>query len=213
MSELTNKEKKQLKQKVTKVRPDNIFTWYLNQHTVFEEETDRKAIADGEYNRRVGVTGNWRLTEKQIRQQEDRLGIHLPEPWRDVYKHFNGGWVDSLFWGDLNNPQIDDLEPIPQHSHEFLALEDVGPLAELLPKEMDGLDGTRLDPRLIAIACSNYQAVVLDYRHGDDPKVCCAFFDEYDDDPLAGWEEDEFTTWWPNMQTYFDGLYLQDRII
>lgn len=213
MNKLTRREKIQLKQPVTRVRPDNIFTWHLNQHTVFEEETDPELIKNGHYYDRVGVCGNWCLTESQIAKQEKRLGIRLPEPWREVYKHFNGGWVHTLYWGDPDNPQIDDIEPIPQGNHEYLPLEDVGPLAELLPKDMEGLDGTRLDKRLIAVACYDCQAVLLDYRQSDDPSVCYAFFSPYDDDPLSGWEEDEFTTWWPDIQSFFDGLYLQDRLI
>ncbi len=213
MSDLTRKEKQQLQQPVTRVSPDNIFTGHLNQHTIFEHETDPKLRRRGHFLKRVGVTGNWCLTEDQIKEQEERLGIRLPEPWRDVYKYFNGGWVFNLLWGDLNNPRKDDIIPIPYGNHEYLALEDVGPLAELLPKELKDIDGTKLDSSLIAIACYHTQAVLLDYRQGDDPRVCCAYFNQFDDDPLAAWEEDKFTSWWPNMQSFFDGLYLQDRII
>ncbi|WP_284775389.1 SMI1/KNR4 family protein [Agrobacterium sp. lyk4-40-TYG-31] len=210
------REKKQLKQPVTRVDVDNIFTWHLNQHTVIENETDPELIKNRIWQRRVGVKESGRLTEAQIAAHEERLGIRLPLPWRDVYKHFNGGWVGTLFWGDRNNPQNDDIVPIPQSAHQYLALEDVAPLRDLLPVEWEELDLGRLDcsnldPRLIAIACAGSQAVLLDYRQGTSPRVCKAFFSKYNDDPLAGWETDEFTFWWPNMAVFFRGLYLQNR--
>ncbi len=89
------------------------------------------------------------MTDDQIATQEERLGIRLPAPWRNVYKHFNGGWVHTLYWGDMNNPRMNGIEPIPQSSHEYLALEDVAPLRDLLPTEREGLDCSSLDPRLI----------------------------------------------------------------
>lgn len=213
------REKKRLKQPVTRVDVDNIFTWHLNQHTVIENETDPELIKKRIWQRRVGVKESGRLTEAQIAAQEKRLGIRLPMPWRDVYKHFNGGWVGTLYWGDMNNPQSNDIVPIPQSSHQYLALEDVAPLRDLLPVEWEeeldhgSLDCSNLDPRLIAIACAGSQAVLLDYRQGDSPRVCEAFFDKYDDDPLAGWETDGFTFWWPNMAVFFRGLYLQNRAV
>lgn len=214
----TNREKKLLKQPVTRVEVDNIFTWHLNQHSVIENETDPELIRQRIWQRRVGVKESGRLTEAQIAAHEERLGIHLPAPWRDVYRHFNGGWVQTLYWGDRENPRIDDLSPIPKPGNEYLALEDVAPLRDLLPVEWEEndygiLDGSRLDPRLIAIALGGTQAVLLDYRQDDDPRVCLAYFDKYDDDPLAGWETDRSTFWWPNMQVFFSGLYLQNRII
>lgn len=211
--DLTKRDRRQLKQPVTCVRPDNFFRWHLNRHTVFEDETDPKRIKNGIYLRRVGVTAAGRLTEAQIAVEEDRLGVRLPEPWRDVYRHFDGGWTDELYWGDMSDPRMYDPMPIPQYGHEYLALEDVAPLRELMPKEMEGYDWTRLDPRLITIACAEPQAVILDYRDGVDPRVCCAFFSRYDDDPVESWERHEFTYWWPNMRVFFRGLYLQDRNI
>lgn len=212
----TRREKTRLKQPVTRVDVDNIFTWHLNQHTVIENETDPELIKNRIWQRRVGVKESGRLTEAQIAAQEERLGIRLPMPWRDVYKHFNGGWVDTLYWGDRNHPQSDDIVPIPQSTHQYLALENVAPLRDLLPVEWEELDLGRLDcsnldPRLIAIACAGSQAVLLDYRQGTSPRVCNAFFSEYDDDPLAAWETDKFTFWWPNMAVFFRGLYLQNR--
>lgn len=159
-----------------------------------------------------------RLSEAQIAGQEQRLGIRLPDPWRDVYTQFNGGWFGTLSWGDMNKPQGHDIIPIPQSTHEYLALEHVAPLRDLLPKEWEkldlgSLDCSKLDPRLIAIACASSQAVLPDYRQGASPRVCMAFFNKYDDDPLAGWETDDFTFWWPNMAVFFRGLYLQDRAV
>lgn len=214
----TRREKKRLKQPVTRVDVDNIFTWHLNQHTVMENETDPELIKNRIWVRRVGVKESGRLTEAQIATQEARLGIRLPMPWRDVYKHFNGGWVDTLYWGDRYNPQSDDIVPIPQSTHQYLALENVAPLRDLLPVEWEDLDlgrldCSKLDPRLIAIACAGSQAVLLDYRQGPSPRVCKAFFSRYNDDPLAGWETDEFTFWWPNMAVFFRGLYLQNRAV
>lgn len=211
--DLSGKDRKRLRQPVNRVRPDNIFTWHLNHHTVFEYETDPKLIRQGVRLRRVGVMPGGRLAEAQIAAHEERLGIRLPEPWREVYKHFNGGWTNDLQWGDLGDPRINDPAPIPQHTHEYLALEDVAPLRDLMMQEMEGHDWGRLDPRLIAIACADTQAVILDYREVDDPRVCCAFFSEYGDDPVESWERDEFTQWWPNTRVFFRGLYLQDRAI
>jgi hypothetical protein len=212
------REQKRLKQPVTRVEVDNLFTWHLNQHTVIEPETDPELIKQRVWQRRVGVKESGRLTEAQIAAQETRLGIRLPMPWRDVYKHFNGGWVDTLYWGDMNNPQGNDIVPIPQSSHQYLALEDVAPLRDLLPIEWEELeydvsDFSSLDPRLIAIALAESQAVLLDYRKGDEPRVGLAHFSKYDDDPLASWETDKFTQWWPNVEVFFRGLYLQRRII
>lgn len=216
--EPTDREKKQLKQPVTRVTVDNIFTWHLNQHSVIENETDPDLIRQRIWMRRVGAKESGRLTDAQIAMHEERLGIRLPAPWRDVYRHFNGGWVQTLYWGDRENPRIDDLSPIPNPSNEYLALEDVAPLRDQLPVEWEEndygiLDGSRLDPGLIAIALGGTQAVLLDYRQDDDPRVCLAYFDKYDDDPLAGWETDRYTFWWPNMEMFFRGLYLQNRII
>ncbi|MGK6316983.1 SMI1/KNR4 family protein [Neorhizobium sp. DT-125] len=216
--DLTDREKKLLRQPVIRVSVDNIFAWHLDQYTVIENETDPELIKQRIWQRRVGVKEGGRLTEKQIAAQEKRLGIRLPAPWRDVYKHFNGGWVDTLHWGDMNDPQIDDVVPIPQSSHQYLALEDVAPLRDILPVEWEELeygipDFSGLDPKLIAIAMAGSQAVLLDYRQGDEPRVGLAYFSKYDDDPLAGWETDEFTHWWPNMRVFFRGLYLQRRII
>lgn len=211
--DLTGKDRRRLKQPVTRVRPDNIFTWHLNEHTVFEDETDPKLVRKGYLLRRVGVTPGGQLTETQIAGHEKRLGIRLPEPWREVYRHFNGGWTNDLLWGDLDNPRMNDREPIPQRGHEYLALEGVAPLRDLMMHEMEGHSWDRLDPRLIAIACADTQAVILDYRDGDDPRVCCAYFSEYDDDPVQSWEQDELTLWWPNMRVFFHGLYLQDRVM
>jgi hypothetical protein len=210
---LSRREKTMLKQPVRRVTPQNIFTWHLNQFTRFEEETDPALVTQGVHYRRVGVTAGGQLTDVAIAAQEDRLGLRIPEPWRDVYHHFNGGWVHSLYWGDSDKPRLDDIEPIPQSSHEYLALEDVAPLNALLPTQMDGLDCSRLDPRLIALACSGSQAVLLDFRDGGEPRVCKAFFSSLDDDPLSEWETDPFTLWWPNMRVFFRGLYLQDRLI
>jgi hypothetical protein len=212
------REKRRLKQPVTRVELGTIFTWHLNQHTVIESETDPELIKQRVWQRRVGVKESGRLTEAQIATQEKRLGIRLPMPWRDVYKHFNGGWVDTLYWGDMNNPQSNDIVPIPQSSHQYLALEDVAPLRDLLPVEWkdfgDGsLDCSNLDPRLIAIALAENQAVLLDYRERDEPRVGLAYFSKYDDDPLDAWETNKLTHWWPNMKVFFRGLYLQNRII
>jgi hypothetical protein len=210
---LSRREKKKLKQLVQRATPQNVFTWHLNQFTVFEDETDPALLKQGIQYRRVGVTESGRLNDSAISAQEDRLGIRIPDPWRDVYRHFNGGWVHKLYWGDSDNPRLDDVEPIPQRNHEYLALEDVAPLKELLPSQMDGLDCSRLDPRLIALACCGSQAVLLDFRDGDEPRICSAYFSSFDGDPLETWETDEFTYWWPNMRVFFRGLYLQDRLI
>lgn len=215
--DLTDREKRLLKQPVTRVSVDNIFTWHLDQHTVIENETDPELIRQRIWQRRVGVKEGGRLTEEQIAAQEKRLGVRLPSPWRDVYKHFNGGWVDTLRWGDMTNPRIDDIMPIPKSSHQYLALEDAAPLRDILPVEWEELeygilDCSSLDPRLIAIALAGSEAVLLDYRESDEPRVCLAYFSKYDDDPLAGWETDEFTFWWPSMEVFFRGLYLQSRI-
>jgi hypothetical protein len=212
------REKKRLKQPVERAQAHNIFTWHLNRHTMFEDETDPVHIRNGHLLRRVGVNDSGRLTEAQIVAQEKRLGVRLPMPWRDVYKHFNGGWVHTLYWGDMNSPRSNDIKPIPERGHEYLALEDVAPLRDLLPLEWDdpdhgGLDCSGLDPKLIAIACAGSQAVLLDYRQRDEPRVGFAYFSKYDDDPLDGWETNEFTHWWPNMNVFFRGLYLQDRIV
>lgn len=210
---LTAADRRQLKQPVTAAQPHNIFHSHLSKHTTFEKETDRNLIRKGTLLRPVGVKSSGRLTEVQIATEENRLAIRLPEPWREVYKHFNGGWTDRLRWGDLNDPRMNDPEAIPHAGHEYLALEEVAPLADLMEKEMEGHDWQRLDPRLIAIACRDSKAVVLDYRTSDDPKVCCAFFSKYNDDPVESWEQDEDTRWWPNMRIFFRGLYLQDRMI
>lgn len=210
---LTAKDRRRLKQPVTRVQPNNIFDGHLSKHTIYEKETDRKLISKGMLLIPVGVTPSGRLTEAQIATEEDRLAIRLPEPWREVYKHFNGGWTDKLRWGDMNDPRINDPKAIPHSSHEYLALEDVAPLRDLMEKEMEGHDWQRLDPRLIAIACLKSEAVILDYRNDDDPKVCYAFFSEYCDDPLESWEQDEYTRWWPNMRVFFRGLYIQDHVI
>lgn len=211
--ELIRYQKKQLNQPVTRVRPDNIFSSHLSQHTIFEDETDPKLLKKGVLLNPVGVTKEGALTEAQISVQEKRLGIRIPDPWREVYKYFNGGWVEGLYWGDLHKPSLNDIIPIPQIGHEYLALEEVAPLRDILPGEMDGVDCSTLDSRLIAIACWDCQAVLLDYRQGSDPRVCRAYFNEYDENWLDCWEEDEFTFWWPNVQVFFRGLYLQDRIV
>ena len=211
--ELTRRERRGLRQPVTRVRPDNICTWHLSQHTIFEDETDPKLIRRGHYLRPVGTTDGARASEEEIVRHERRLGVRLPEPWREVYKHFNGGWVHTLHWGDKDDPRMNDVEPLPQSSHEFLALPDVAPLRDVMGAVMDGFDWHRLDPRLIAIACADAQALLLDYREGDAPKVCLGFFDRYVDDPVATWEDQRFTYRWPNMRVYFRGLYLQDRIV
>ena len=211
--DLSRRDRRRLKQPTRQARPDNIFRWHLNQHTVFEDETDPTLVKQGVLLRRVGVTEGGRLTEAQISVQEDRLGLELPAPWGEVYRHFNGGWTNDLWWGDMDDPRMNDPEPIPQQSHEYLALGDVSPLRDLMPEEMEGHDWARLDPRLIAIACAGSQAVVLDYRDGGDPRVCCAFFSAYADDPVESWERDAFTHWWPSMRLFFRGLYLQDRVI
>jgi hypothetical protein len=210
---LSRRERKMLKQPTQTVAPQNIFTWHLNQFTLFEDETDPAYIKQGVRYRRVGVTEGGRLIDTEISAQEDRLGWRIPAPWRDVYLHFNGGWVHTLFWGDSETPRLDDIEPIPQTSHEYLALQDVAPLKVLLPAQMDGLDCSKLDPRLIALACAKGQAVLLDFRDGGEPRICLAYFSSFSNDPLAGWETDEFTHWWPDMRVFFRGLYLQDRII
>lgn len=210
---LTAKDLRRLKQPVTRVVPGNIFQSHLSQHTVFEDETDRKLRRKGVFLRPVGLEPGARLTEKQIAVEEERLGIRLPEPWRDVYKHFNGGWTDRLFWGDPGDPRMNDPEAITAAGHEYLALEDVLPLRDLMGREMEGHDWQRLDKRLIAIGCRNCEAMVLDYRDDDDPKVCRAFFSQFSEDPLESWEEDDFTYWWPDMRVFFRGLYLQDRMI
>ncbi|MBT2246854.1 SMI1/KNR4 family protein [Sphingobium sp. BHU LFT2] len=100
------REQKHLKQPVTRVEVGNIFTWHLNEHTVIGPETDPKLIKQRVWQRRVGVKESGRLTEAQIAEQEKRLGIRLPMPWRDVYKHFNGGWVDTLYWGDMTTLRV-----------------------------------------------------------------------------------------------------------
>lgn len=210
------REAKRLKQPTTRVEVNNIFTWYLDQHTEIEPETDPELIKQRVWQRRVGVKDSGRLTEAQIAAQEDRLGVRLPMPWRNVYKHFNGGWVGTLYWGDMSNPHSSDVVPIPQATHQYLALEDVAPLRERLPAEWEDLDQgnldcSNLDPRLIAIACAGSEAILLDYREGASPRVCKAFFSKYEDDPLAAWETDRSTVWWPNMAVFFRGLYLQNR--
>ncbi|WP_172794829.1 SMI1/KNR4 family protein [Loktanella sp. 3ANDIMAR09] len=167
----------------------------------------------GVFLRPVGETPDARLTEARIAAQETRLGVRLPEPWRQVYTHFNGGWSDRLYWGDPDDPRLNDPKGIIHAGHEYLRLEDAAPLRDFMVQEMPGHDWQRLDPRLIAIACRDCQAMVLDYREGDDPKVCSVFFSEYVDDPLDGWEQDEFTHWWPNMRVFFRGLYIQDRLV
>jgi hypothetical protein len=212
----TDRERALLRQPVTPVRPDNIFTWHLNQHSVIETETDPERIRQRIWQRRTGVTAAGRLTEAQIVAQEQRLGVRLPLPWRDVYRYFNGGWVDSLYWGDGDDPRIDDVAPVPEQDHQYLALEDVAPLADILPgiwveNDYGRIDGDRIDRGLIAIALAGTTAVLLDYRAGEVPRVCLAYFSKYDDDPLAGWETDSFTVWWPNMEVFFRGLYRQDR--
>lgn len=214
----TDKEKRLLKQPVTNVGPANIFTWHLTRHAVIENETDPERIRQRIWQKRVGVNAQGRLTEDQIVAHEMRLGVRLPMPWRDVYKHFNGGWVDTLYWGDRDAPRIDDIAPIPQQDHQYLALEDVAPLRDALPKEWEEndygrIDVNRIDPRLIVIALAGTTAVLLDYRAGEEPGVCCAYFSKYDEDPLENWETDKFTAWWPNMNVFFRGLYLQNRAI
>lgn len=211
--DLSPRDRRRLKQPVTRVRPDNIFTSNLSKHTIFEDETDPRLIRKGVYLRRVGTTEGARLTEDQIALQEQRLGIRIPEPWRQVYAHFNGGWVHELWWGDLDDPRDREVEPIAQSSHEYLALEDVAPLRDLMANELPEFDWRSLDPRLIAISCADSQAVVLDYRDGDDPAVWRICFNSYVDDPLEGWQLDEYTFRWPNMRVFFRGLYRQDRII
>jgi len=210
---LTAKEKRQLKQPVTKVRPDNIFSQNLSQHTLFEPETDPKLRRKGIYYKRTGVSEGHRLTEAQISEQEERLGFRLPAPWREVYKSFNGGWNDAMYWGNLLDPGLNDVQPLPHSNFEFLALENVAPLRERFPQLFDGAEWGQLDPGLITLACGDCQAVILDYRKGPEPKVCLAFFNEYAEDPFRAWEDDDLTTWWPDMQTFFDGLYIQDRVI
>ncbi|WP_171902456.1 SMI1/KNR4 family protein [Sinorhizobium sp. RAC02] len=217
-ADLTDREKNLLRQPVTSVSVDNIFTWHLSQHSIIENETDPELIRRRIWQRRVGVKECGRLTEEQITVQEKRLGVRLPALWRDVYKHFNGGWVDTLRWGDMDNPGIDDIVPVPQSSHQYLALEDVARLRDILPVEWEELeygilDCSGLDSRLIAIALAGSEAVLLDYRESDEPRVCLAHFDKYDDNPLAGWETDEFTFWWPDMEVFFRGLYQQSRIV
>lgn len=211
--DLTRKEKQQLKQPVTKVRPDNIFTWHLDGHTVFEDETDPEELKHGVRLRRAGVKAQARLSDAQIAAEEARLGIRLPEPWRQVYTHFNGGFTSELYWGDMNRPRWSDAVPVPQRTGSYLALEEVLPLRDLLPQEIAGIDPERIDPRLIAIAFADGQAVLLDYRTGDDPRACLTLFSEFDEDPLEDWEGSPFTTWWPDMTVFFAGLYRQDRII
>lgn len=213
-----DRDKRRLKQPVTRVSAENIFTWHLDKHSIIEHEIDPTLIKQRVWQRRVGVKDGGRLTEAQIVAQEKRLGVRIPDPWRDVYKNFNGGWVDTLFWGDVNEPRIDDIVPIPKGSHQYLSLEDVAPLRDLLAaewKEMGygTLDCSSLDPRLIAIALSGSEAILLDYRENDDPRVCLAYFDKYGEDPLATWETDNFTFWWPTMDVFFRGLYLQRRFI
>lgn len=210
---LTAKDRKRLKQPVTRVEPNNIFESYLSKHTVFENETDRKLMRKGVFLRPVGVKPGGRLTETQIAAEEDRLGLRLPEPWREVYKHFNGGWTDRLFWGDPDDPRKNDPEAISSSGHEYFALEDVVPLRDHMEKEMQGHNWRQLDPKLLAIGGRHSQAMILDYRSGDDPKVCRGFFWESKDDPMENWEQDDFAQWWPNMRVFFRGLYLQDRVI
>lgn len=210
---LTAKDKRRLKQPVTQVEPHNIFESHLTKHTIYENETDRKLIRKGVMLRPVGLTVDARLTEMQITAEEDRLGIKLPAPWREVYKHFNGGWTDKLRWGDPNDPRDNDPKAISSSSHEYFALEDVVPLREHMEKEMEGYDWRRLDPRMFAIGGRYDQAMILDYRKGDDPKVGRGFFWEDKADPMEDWEQDDFTQWWPNMRVFFRGLYLQDRVI
>ncbi len=82
----------------------------------------------------------------------------------------------------------------------------------VLPNEIKGLDCGALDPRLIAIADADAQAVVLDYRAADEPRVCLAFFSEQGCGPLHGWEQHEATLWWPNMAVFFRGPYRQDQL-
>lgn len=209
---LTARDKRRLKQPVTQVEPHNIFQSHLTKHTIYENETDRKLIRKGVMLRSVGLTEGARLTEMQITGEEDRLGIKLPAPWREVYKHFNGGWTHMLRWGDLNDPRVNDPEAICSSGHEYFALEDVVPLRDHMGKEMDGYDWGRLDPRLFVIGGRYSEAMILDYRHGDDPKVCRGFFWRTKADPMDDWEQDDFTQWWPNMRVFFRGLYLQDRI-
>lgn len=208
--DLTARERRQLKLPVVAVQPCNIFTSHLSKHFIFEEETDRRMRRRGHYYRPVEVIPVGRLTEEQIAAHEDRLGIRLPMPWREVYRHFNGGWAATLYRGDMNDPRIGDLKPVPER-HEYLALEDVAPLRDLLAKDRSDLDWGSLDPRLIAIAYDDGQAMVLDDRDGE-PRICRAFFSRYDDDPLTGWSRHRLTFWWPDMRVFFRGLYLQDRL-
>lgn len=68
------------------------------------------------------------------------MGLRFPAPWREVYKHFNGGWTDRLFWGDPDDPRIEDPEAFSPAGHEYLALEDVVSLRNLMCNEIEGRD-------------------------------------------------------------------------
>jgi len=176
---------------------------------VFEDEADPLARSKGVRYRCTGTTAGARLSETEICAQEQRLGVALPLPWRDVYRHFNGGTAEGLNWGDVAQPRHGNLLPYPTTCPTFFALQDVMPLGHFAVAEHPKVDIADFDARLIALAWRNDEAIVLDYRDGDDPKVGKLFLDMYTADPLACAERDGF--WWPNMRVFFAGLYLQSR--
>lgn len=210
--DLTTREKRQLKQPAYAATPKNIFTWHLNEYTIFEDETGPHEPKQGVLLHRVGVTTEGRLSDAQIARHEARLRVRLPEPWREVYRHFNGGWTSSLRWGERTRPKQNDILAVPSLQSEYLALEDVAPLREHLAASRSDIDTSQVDERLIAIAfCEDGgETFVLDYRSSDNPAVGKFYIDNEEDDPLY-YEEEGF--WWPNMSIFFRGLYIQDRIL
>lgn len=210
--DLSPLDKRMLKRPAFAATPSNILTWHLNQYTVFEDETDPVELKNGALYRRVGVKDGGRLSEQEIAKHEERLGVRLPEPWRDVYRYFNGGSNSDLFWGDRENPKEADLVPMPSLNRQYLDLGSVVPLKLLLQEHLPKLDTRSVDERLIAIAYSegDHEAVVLDYRTASEPRVGRVLICRDDDDPVELFEEESF--WWPNMRVYFGGLYIQDRL-
>ncbi|MBY6049597.1 SMI1/KNR4 family protein [Vannielia litorea] len=208
--QMDSRDRKRLRQPTSEVTPEGLFLWHLSEHQVFEEETDPALRKQGVRLRPVGVHPEGRLSETEIAAEEARLGVALPQPWRVIYRHFNGGWNNTLHWGDPEDPR--DTEPLALISRsESLPLQEVAPLRDLMAPDRPELDLSPIDPRLIAIGYHQSEAMLLDYRAGPDPRVGHAYIDEFSDDPLPTWEEEAF--WWPNMRVYFAGLYQQDRAV
>ncbi len=208
--DLSAREKRALAQPAIAATPRNLMRWHDDKYTVFEDETDPVERKAGVRYRRVGTTAGAQLTQAEVALQEARLGVPLPLPWRDVYRHFNGGFASGLYWGDSSRPTRNDILPVPSTRPSFLPLEDVLPLAHFIARDRPELDAKRVDPKLIALAWRNDEAIVLDYRAGDDPRVGKLYINAFDDDPLSIFEQQD-AVWWPNMRVFFAGLYLQDR--